>query len=136
MKVQVKRAFKIYFFVTKNFLHFQNFVLIFFFHTSVQRCLYLLFQNQCLHFLLPLFFEEYLNPQVRINIMVNKHTADCHPSPSQLTLKIHPLIFLWTPKVFISPESFLNFFLKLFIPPWCQIYGVQTTGKYICESKN
>ena len=27
-------------------------------------------------------------------------------------------IFLWTPKCFISPESFLNFLLNLCIPPW------------------
>ena len=28
------------------------------------------------------------------------------------------IIFLWTPKGFISPESFLNFLLNLYIPPW------------------
>ena len=28
------------------------------------------------------------------------------------------IIFLWTPKSFISPESFLNFLLNLYIPPW------------------
>ena len=52
--------------------------------------------------------------------MVNKHTANYHPSPLPLTLWIHPLIFLWTPKGFISPEPFLNFFLNLYIPPWLQ----------------
>ena len=52
--------------------------------------------------------------------MVNKHTVDYHPSPSQLISRIHTLIFLWTPKGFISPESFLNFFLNLYIPPWLQ----------------
>ena len=62
----------------------------------------------------PLFSENYLNPQVRIN----KHTVGYHPSSSQLTSRIHPLILLWTPKGFIFPESFLNFFLDLFIPPW------------------
>ena len=50
--------------------------------------------------------------------MVNKHTVDYHPNPSQLISRIHTLIFLWTPKGFISPESFLNFFLNLYIPPW------------------
>ena len=65
-----------------------------------------------------LFSENYLNPQVRINKMVNKHTVNYHPSPSQLISRIHPLIFPWTPKGFISPESFLNFFLNLHIPPW------------------
>ena len=50
--------------------------------------------------------------------MVNKHTVDYHPSPSQLISRIHPLIFLWTPKGHISLESFLNFFLNLYIPLW------------------
>ena len=44
--------------------------------------------------------------------------VDYHPSPSQLISRIHTLIFLWTPKGFISPEPFLNFFLNLYIPPW------------------
>ena len=52
--------------------------------------------------------------------MVNKHSVDYHPSPSQLISRIHTLIFLWTPKGFISPESFLNFFLNLYIPSWLQ----------------
>ena len=50
--------------------------------------------------------------------MVNKHTVDYHPSPSELTSRIHPLIFLWTLKKFLSPEYFLNFFSNLYIPPW------------------
>ena len=50
--------------------------------------------------------------------MFNKHTVDYHPILSQLTKRIHPLIFLWTPKGFISPESLLNFFLNLYIQPW------------------
>ena len=41
-----------------------------------------------------IFFRECLNTQVRINKMVNKNTLDYHPSPSELTLRIHPLIFL------------------------------------------
>ena len=64
-------------------------------NTKVQSCLYPLFQNQCPHFLLSalfwkLFSENYLNPQVRINKMVNKHTVDYHPSPSQITCKGTP----------------------------------------------
>ena len=51
--------------------------------------------------------------------MVNEHTVDYHPSPSELTSRIHPLIFLWTPKGFIfSPEYFLNFFSNLYIAQW------------------
>ena len=60
-----------------------------------------------------IFFEECLNLQVRNNKMVKKHNY--HTSPSEFTSRIHPLIFLWTPKVFISPEYFLIFF-----SPWLQ----------------
>ena len=67
-------------------------------------------------FCCPLFSANYLKPQVRINKMVSKHSVDYHPSPSQLISRI----FLWTPKEFVSPESFLNFFLNLYIPPWLQ----------------
>ena len=49
--------------------------------------------------------------------MVNKHTVDFHPNPSSSTSSIHPLIFLWTAKVFVSAESFFNFLLNLYIPP-------------------
>ena len=64
------------------------------------------------------FFEECLNLQVRINKMVKKHNY--YTSPSEFTSRIHPLVFLWTPKVFISPEHFLSFFSNLYIPPWLQ----------------
>ena len=85
----------------------------------------------------PLFSENYLNPQARINKTVKKHTVDYHPSPSQLISMIHSL----TPsKGFISQESLLNFFPE---PVYCtmvekkfQIYSVKITGKYICDSKN
>ena len=54
--------------------------------------------------------------------MVNKHTVDYHPIPSQLISRIHPLIFLWTPKGFMSPEFSLISFLDLHIPvdTWLQ----------------
>ena len=84
----------------------------------MQRCLYSIFQNQTPIFCCPLFSENYLNSQVRINKLINKHTVDYHPSPSQLISRIQPPIFLWTPKGFIYPESFSDFFLKLYIPPW------------------
>ena len=71
------------------------------FNTSVQRCLYPLFQNQCPHFLLLYIFWR----------------MAVHPSPSEFTSRTHPLIFLWTPKGLISPEYFLIFFSNLCIPP-------------------
>ena len=69
-------------------------------------------------FCCPLFSQNHLNPPVRINKMVNKHTVDYQPSPSQLISRTHLLVLLWTPEGFISPESFLSFFLSLYIPPW------------------
>ena len=98
------------------FKHFQNQKKSYFQHFEGQipfilPCgLYHLFQNQRAHFLVPLFFEKNLNRQVRINKTGNKHTVDYLPSPSKLTSRIHPLIFLWTPKRFISPEYFLKFY--------------------------
>ena len=111
MKVQVKRAFKSYFFVTKKNKKAGR-LCIKFSSTSdtiMQRCLYSLFQNK--H---PLFFEEFLNPQVRINKMVNEYTVDYRPS--ELTSRIHPFIFLWTPKGFYLCRTFLGFFLKHVYP--------------------
>ena len=40
-----------------------------------------------------------------------------HISPFQNQCPYTPLIFLWTPKGFISPGFFLNFFLNLYILP-------------------
>ena len=74
-----------------------------------------------------------------MNKIANKHTVDYQPSPTQLISEIHTLIFLWTPKGFISPESFLNFFLNLYIPPWLwKSFKVIVLRllQYICESKN
>ena len=76
----------------------------------------LYFKTNAPIFCCPLFFEPQVNPQVRVNKMVNKHTYQ--PSSSQLISRIHPPIFLWTSKGFITPESFLNFFLNLYIPQW------------------
>ena len=67
-----------------------------------------------------IFFEECLNSQVRINKMVNKYTVDYHPSPSELTSRMHSLIFLCTPKRFLFPEYPLIFFSNRYIPPWLQ----------------
>ena len=90
----------------------------------------------------PIFcgFIFFFNTQVRIYKMLNEEPVDYHPSPLEFTSKIHPLIFLWTRKRFISPEYFLIFSSNLYIPPWLkkifQIHGVKITEKYICESKN
>ena len=63
---------------------------------------------------------EYLNPHVSINKMVNKHTVNYHPSLSELTSRIHCLIFPWVPEGFTAPKYFLNFFSNLYISLWFQ----------------
>ena len=88
------------------------------FNTSVQRCLYPLFQNQRPHFLLLHLFQRMSQPSVQDLQYLNEHMVDYHPSPSEFTSRIHHLIFLWTPKGFISLEYFLIFFPNLYIPPW------------------
>ena len=65
-----------------------------------------------------LFSENYFNLQARINKMINMHTVDYHPSPSELISRIHSPIFLWNPKKFTFTESFWHFFLNLYISPW------------------
>ena len=47
------------------------------------------------------------------------------------------IIFLWTPKGFISPEFFLNFLLNLYISPWLRKsfkFSVKTTASKKIES--
>ena len=70
---------------------------------------------------------------------INKHTFNYHHNPSQLTSRIHPLIFPWTHKGFISPESLIFFPKPVYstmVVEKLQIHCVRITGKYICESKN
>ena len=118
MRVQVKRDFKSYFLSPQK-------------SKQVLHGIFFNLQCKCAEvsispiskstppiFCCPLLFEEYLNPQIRINKMVQEHTVDFHPCPSKLILRIHLLIFLSIHKEFISPEYFLNFFSNLYIPPW------------------
>ena len=84
-----------------------------------------------------LFPEFYLITQLRINKTVNKHTVNYHPSPSQLISRIHPLMFLWTPKAFI--RIFLELFPKLvystMVAEKFQIYGVRITANTFVSQK-
>ena len=50
--------------------------------------------TRLLTFSFPLFFKEYLNPQIRINKTVNEHGVNYHLSPSGLTSGIDPVLFL------------------------------------------
>ena len=97
--MKVNRAFKSFFLSPKNNKTSERFYIQFSstLNISVQRSLYPLFQNQSSHFMLPLLSKEYLK-------MMKQNTVDYHPSPSGLTSRIHPLIFLWAPSGFISPD--------------------------------
>ena len=77
---------------------------------GVQRCLYSLFQN---------------NPPPPLFALLSflKIISTLRPDQDQQNsiqtyCQLPITIFLWTPKCFISPESFLNFLLNLYIPPW------------------
>ena len=93
----------------------------------MQRCLYPLFQNQSPHFLLSSLFWKLSQP-----------LGQDQQNSKQTYCQLPIIIFLWTPKGFISPESFLNFLLNLYIPPWLQksFKFIGNYWKYISESKN
>ena len=120
---QVKRAFKSYFFRHQKKTKKQSIQVLLeiffkFQHKCVEVPISSVSKSKSPFFFLFIFFEECLNPQFMINKTANEHTVDYHPSPSELTSWINLLIFRWTPKRFISLEYFLNFFSKLYIPPW------------------
>ena len=107
------------------------------FNTSVQRCLYILFENQHFHCLLPYLFRRISQPSGQDLQDANRTYSQLPPSHTEFTSGIHTLISLWTPRGFMSPEYFSTFFSNLYIPRWLkkmfQIHGVKITGKYICE---
>ena len=120
MKVQVKRAFKSYFLSLRKQKETRQALHEIFFNLQY-KCAYILcFKINASIFCCFNFFEECLNPQVRINKMAKEHTVNYDPSPSEFISRTHRLIFLWTPKGFIFPEFFMNFFSNLYIPPWLQ----------------
>ena len=142
MNVQMKRDFKSNFLSPKKVIKSRQALHEIFFNLQYlcAEVLYLLFQNRYPHFVS--FFLEIIFwklSQLSGQDQQNGKQTYCRlPSLSQWTSRIHPLIFLWTPKGFISPETFLNFFLNLYIPPWLRKsfkFMVKITGKYICESK-
>ena len=96
---------------------------------SAQRCLYPLFQNLCPHFLLSPLFWKLSQPSGQDQ----KNGKQTYCRLPQLTSRIQPLIFLWTPKGFIFPEPFLDFFLNLYILPWLQNLFIRI--KYILNQK-
>ena len=79
MKVQVKRVFKGYFFVTKKTIRKQTVSAWNFLQPSIQVCrgAYIsYFKIKAPIFCCFIFFEECFNPHVRIYKMLNKHTVN------------------------------------------------------------
>ena len=66
----------------------------------MQRCLY----PQFLHFLQSSLF-------CKLSLLIGQDQQNSKQTYCRLSI----IIFLWTPKGFISPESFLNFLLNLYI---------------------
>ena len=96
MKLQVKTAFKSYFFVTKKVIKKQTGSAWKFLQPLIPVCwgAYIpSFKISVPFFCCTLFSKNYLNPQVRINKMVNKHIVDYHPILSQLISRIHSYFF-------------------------------------------
>ena len=65
------------------------------------------FQNQSPYFLLPSLFWK-----------LSQHLGQDQQNSKQIYCQLPIIIFLWTPTGFISPGSFLNFLLNLYIPLW------------------
>ena len=137
MKVQVKRAFINYFFVTKRAIRKQTGPASNFLQPPVKLC-----RGSYIPYfkITPPLFEECLIPHVEINKMLNQHSVYYHPSPSELTSRMHPLTFLWTRKGFILQNISWIFFLRPVHPTMVeenfQIDDIKITGKYIYKSKN
>ena len=87
------------------------------------------------------FFEEYLNPQVKINKMVDEHTVNYHPTPLELISRIgYTLSYYYGLLRGLSLQDISWVFSRTVCPivvaKKFQIHGVEINGKYICESKN
>ena len=81
----------------------------------MQRCLYPLFQNQSPHFLLSSLFWKLSQP-------LGQDQQDNKQTYCRLSITI----FLWLPKRFISPESFLVY--STIVVEKFQIYSVKTAS--------
>ena len=68
--------------------------------------------KQHLFVLLALFYKEYLNPQNGMQ------TDNYQPSPSGLTVRLHPLMFLQTLQGFISLQNISQIFLLTCLSHW------------------
>ena len=79
------------------------------------------------HFLLPSLFWKLSQP-----------LGQDKQNSKQIYCQLPIIIFIWTCKGFISPESFLNFLVNLCISPWLQrfqIYSIKTTANTFVNQK-
>ena len=118
MKVQVKRAFKGYFFVTKKTITKQTGSAWNVFQTSIQVCRgarisYLKINTSI--FCCLICFEEYLNPQVRIHKMLIEHTVNYHLVIQNL-LQGYTLLYLYGLLGDLCLQNISRFFSKLIYP--------------------
>ena len=73
------------------------------------------FKISTIFFRCPFFFEEYINPQVRINKMVNKFNIDSF----RIYLKdISSYISINLLRLYLFQKILINFLLNLYIPTW------------------
>ena len=120
MKVQVNRAFTRLFLSPKNkqVLHEISFNLQYKCAEMLMSIANAISKLSAPFSTAPSFSKNAPTLRNRINKLANEHTVDYHPIPSELTSRIHPLVLLWTPKGFISPEYFFVISSNLYIPPW------------------
>ena len=101
-------------------------------NTSVQRCLYQLFQNQSPHFLLSPLVWKLSQPSGQ-DQQSGKQTY-CRLPPWSFTIYFYGLL------MGLSLQNLCWFFFKhaysTMVAEKCQIYSIKITGKYICESNN
>ena len=116
--MQVKRAFKSSsFFVTNKkgdmlCLKFSSIP-----NASVLQVLNPFIQNKRPLILLRILFQR-ISIQVRVNKIINEHSADYETSPSELTSDTWSHISIDSLEFYLSQEFLLDFLSNLNIPPW------------------
>ena len=109
-------------------------------YTSVQQVLQQPISKSKPLYSVATFSNRISQPLAQDKKVANKHSVNCNPSPSgMISPRIHPLIFLYTLGLSRFPKILLIVISKQYISSWLekkfQIYSVEITGKWICESK-
>ena len=102
------------------------------------NCLKPIFQDQIPFILLSPYLKEYLNPQVSINT-VDKHSVNYHVSPSGLTSRMHPLLFMQCFNALSFSRRFVEYCVNsvylTMVEEDFQNCGVQSNGKCFLRFK-